>query len=252
MSLFSFHPANVFLLSFVGLWLAALAGAWLRLQVGFDKARREDLGLILAATLTLLGLLIGFSFSMAASRYDQRKNLEEAEANAIGTEYLRADLLPAADGARLRELLKKYAVLRIQFYEAGDEEVAAIDRQTAKLQADLWSAVVAPAAQQPNPVVALAVAGLNDVVNSQGYTQAAWWNHIPVSAGLLMTVIALLCNLLIGYSSLSVTPRSILLAILPLFTAMAFMLINDIDSPRRGLIHVVPKNLASLLESLKP
>jgi hypothetical protein len=55
-------------------------------------------------TLTLLGLLIGPRFSMAASRYDQRKNFEEAEANAIGTEYLRADLLPAADGAKVKDL----------------------------------------------------------------------------------------------------------------------------------------------------
>ena len=67
---------------------------------------REDFGLILAAALTLLRLIIGFSFSMATSRYDQRKNLEEAEANAIGTEYARAGLLPAADAAKVRALLR--------------------------------------------------------------------------------------------------------------------------------------------------
>jgi len=67
---------------------------------------REDFGLILAAALTLLRLIIGFSFSMATSRYDQRKNLEEAEANAIGTEYARAGLLPAADSAKVRALLR--------------------------------------------------------------------------------------------------------------------------------------------------
>jgi len=57
---------------------------------------------VLAASLTLLALIIGFSFSMAVSRYDQRKNYEEAEANAIGTEYLRANLLPADDATRVR------------------------------------------------------------------------------------------------------------------------------------------------------
>ena len=62
----------------------------------------DSYGTILAATLTLLGLIIGFTFSMAVSRYDQRKNLEEEEANAIGTEYLRAGLLPAADAAKAR------------------------------------------------------------------------------------------------------------------------------------------------------
>src|SRR5215467_2120330 len=72
------------------------------------KDEKVDFDTALAATLTLLGLLIGFSFSMAMNRYDQRKNCEEAEANAIGTEYRRADLLPADNGTKVRSLLKEY------------------------------------------------------------------------------------------------------------------------------------------------
>ena len=87
-----------------------------------DEETHEDFGFILAATLTLLGLIIGFSFSMATSRYDQRKNYEEAEANAIGTEYVRADLLPAADAATVRALLRKYLDERVLFYMAHDEQ----------------------------------------------------------------------------------------------------------------------------------
>jgi hypothetical protein len=71
-----------------------------------EENEREDFGIIMAAILTLLGLIIGFSFSLAVSRYDQRKNLEESEGNAIGTEYVRTDLLPAADVARVRALLR--------------------------------------------------------------------------------------------------------------------------------------------------
>ena len=83
------------MLSFIALWLSARIGwSFRRRQGTLDAELREDFGFILAATLTLLGLIIGFSFSMATSRYDQRKNYEEAEANAIGTEYVRADLLP--------------------------------------------------------------------------------------------------------------------------------------------------------------
>ena len=94
------YPLLVFVLSFIALWLSAWIGWWFRRRQGtLDAELREDFGFILAATLTLLGLIIGFSFSMATSRYDQRKNYEEAEANAIGTEYVRADLLPAADAA---------------------------------------------------------------------------------------------------------------------------------------------------------
>ena len=67
-----------------------------------EDSTHQDLDLVVAATLTLLGLIIGFSFSMATNRYDQRKLYEKAEANAIGTEYVRADILPAADAASMR------------------------------------------------------------------------------------------------------------------------------------------------------
>jgi hypothetical protein len=92
-------PALVFTLCLLALWLSAQTGAYLRRsRRNLGEAEREDLGVILAAALTLLGLIIGFSFSMAVTRYDQRKNYEE-EANAIGTEYLRAGLLSAACSA---------------------------------------------------------------------------------------------------------------------------------------------------------
>ena len=165
---------------------------------------REDFGLVQTATLTLLGLIIGFSFSMAIGRYDQRKNYEEAEANAIGTEYVRAGLLPAADAAAVRTQLRKYLDLRIEFYHTRDQrELQQINADTAQLQAEMWSAVQAPAVAQPTPVIALAVAGMNDVLNSQGYTQAAWWNRIPTSAWGLMIAIAVCCNLLVGYGARS-------------------------------------------------
>src|SRR5208283_2772469 len=88
------YPFAVAGISFVLLWLSALAGASFRRRRKLDNDEREDFNLVIAATLTLLGLIIGFSFSMAIVRYDLRKNYEEAEANAIGTEYVRAELLP--------------------------------------------------------------------------------------------------------------------------------------------------------------
>jgi hypothetical protein len=106
---------------------------------------------------------------MAVSRYDQRKTLEEAEANAIGTEYLRADLLPGDGGSRTRELLKKYIDLRIAFYEERNaQRVAEIGQQAASVQGELWSAVLPAAASQPTPIMALVVSGMNDVINAQG------------------------------------------------------------------------------------
>jgi hypothetical protein len=111
-------------------------------------------------------LIIGFSFSMATNRYDQRKNFEEAEANAIGTEILRADLLPPADAANVRKLLDDYLGQRILFYVNRDDALRTrIDERTSQLQADLWAAVRGPAATQPTPVAALVLAGMNDVIN---------------------------------------------------------------------------------------
>src|ERR1700704_4184915 len=101
------YPLLVFAVSFILLlfwvWLGvSMVRRWWKPS----NEGRPDFGFILSATLTLMGLIIGFSFSMAVSRYDQRKNLEEAEANAIGTEYLRADLVPSTDAERVRELLR--------------------------------------------------------------------------------------------------------------------------------------------------
>lgn len=248
------YPLLVFVISFIALWLAALLGKYVRQrQREADKELHEDFGIILAATLTLLGLIIGFSFSMATNRYDQRRNFEEAEANAIGTEYVRVDLLPAGDAGKLRPLLKNYLDQRIAFYLAADDgaEFQQINNQTTRLQAELWSAIVAPATAQPTPVTALAVSGMNDVLNSQGYTQAGYWNRIPKAAWGLIAAIAIGSNLLVGYGSRSVLARYRLLPILPLLISVALMFIADIDAPRHGIIRVQPLNLISLAESLK-
>jgi hypothetical protein len=248
------HPLLVFVLSFFLLTVSAWIGCsinkrWRKLTDDI----REDFGIIEAATLTLLSLLIGFSFSMAVDRYNQRKNYEEAEANAIGTEYLRIGLLPAAEVPGVRTLLLNYLDQRVLFYTSRDEQqIRQINVHTAKLQDELWSAVQAAAVARPDPVVALAVAGMNDVLNSQGYTQAAWWNRIPLSAWGLMVVIAIFCNVLIGYSSRSPKTEHILILILPLIVSFAFFLIADIESPRGGLIRVHPQNLLSLSQSLHP
>ncbi len=87
-----------------------------------DKEVRDDFGIVQSASLTLLALVIGFSLSMAVGRYDQRKNYEEEEANAIGTEYLRADLLPAPQNKQMQSALKHYLALRLEFYAPLDAD----------------------------------------------------------------------------------------------------------------------------------
>src|SRR5271156_5798392 len=113
------YPVFVLVFSLVAFYLAGWVGGVVRQRRGeVPKEEREDFNLIMTGTLTLLGLIIGFTFSMAVSRYDLRKNYEEAEANAIGTEYLRLDFLAPADAVQARGLLVKYLDQRIEFYES--------------------------------------------------------------------------------------------------------------------------------------
>lgn len=246
-------PLLLFVLSFLMLWLSARFGASvLRRWIKLEPDARKDFATILATTLTLNGLIIGFTFSMAIGRYEQRKNYEEAEANAIGTEFVRADLLPAADGAKLRALLQAYLDQRLAFFKAGNEaEIRQINSRTTQLQTQLWAAVLGTASVQPTAIGGLVIAGMNDVLNSQGYTQSAWWNRIPSSAWILMAAIAVISHVLIGYGAQNTRSESILMMVLPLVVSISFLLIADIDSPRSGIIRVTPRDLTALVESIR-
>jgi hypothetical protein len=247
-------PVSTAVISFLVLSLAVWLGASLQARRGQEELQetREDFDMVVAASLTLLGLIIGFSFSMATSRYDQRKDFEEAEANAIGTEYVRADVLPAADAQRTRELLRKYLDQRILFYTTRDRrQLAQINARSSELQEQLWSTVETAAVGQPNVLFGLAMSGMNDVLNSQGYTEAAWRNRIPRSAWFLMSVIALLCCAMMGYRFGKMHMRKIMSWILPFLIAISYFLIADIDSPRGGVARVVPDNLLILADSLQ-
>lgn len=218
------------------MWISARIGAHAHKWFNLDEDTLKDLDLIVPATLTLLGLIIGFSFSMAISRCDQRKTYEEGEANAIGTEYFRAEMLPSADAANVRALLRKYLDQRVLFYETRNENVLRqIDATAAKLQTELWPPVEVPPVKQPTPVLALVVSGMNDVLNSQGYTQAAWWNRIPRGAWFLMMAVAICCNLMIGYSSHGTGARVIRLMVLPFVVCIAFYAIAGGRCCEQGL-----------------
>jgi hypothetical protein len=246
------HPVILFVLLLVVLPLAAALGATvLHRHMPLAAEARENYKIVQGATLTLLALLIGFTLSMAVSRYDQRKNLEEEEANAIGTEYLRADLIGGEGAARTKALLARYVEARIEFYKTRNaEELDQINRHTSDLQAQLWAQVRDAAKAQPNPITALVVGGMNDVINSQGYTQAAWINRIPISAWALMIIIAAISNLMQGYGAQGKNGRRVLLLVLPITVTLSLTLIADIDSPRGGFIRVAPLNLISLAQSL--
>jgi hypothetical protein len=98
-------------------------------------------------------------------------------------------------------------------------------------------------------VTVLVIAGMNDVLNSQGYTQASWWNRIPIAAWTLLLTIGIFCNVLVGYVAQG--RSSFLLLILPISLSISLFLIADIDNPGHGAIRVYPRNLESLATSLQ-
>jgi hypothetical protein len=247
------HPFLVFLVSFVVMGLAYLLGLWVRSRLArAGHARSEDMEVIGGAVLSLLALIIGFTFSMAAGRYDQRRNLEAEEANAIGAEYHRAGLLPAADAAHVRTLLVVWLDDRIAFFNSGDGgELTRVNQRTDALEDQLWSAVQTPAIAQPTAVASLVAAGMNEVIDSRGLSQAAIWNRIPTAAWVLMVAIAICSNALLGYGSKDTKLWRSLSLFVPLSTSISFLLIADIDSPRHGLILVPAENLANLAVTLK-
>jgi hypothetical protein len=246
------NPFAVFLIAIVLQVIAAFAGDFFRKRgQNFKQGERHDFDTVRVATLTLLALIIGFTFSMAVTRYDLRKTLEESEANAIGTEYLRTDLLPGDAGGHARELLRQYLDLRIAFYEeTSARAVKDINQRTANLQTELWKSVVPAANMQPTPVMALVVSGMNDVINAQGYTQAAWWNRIPLGAWAMMALMAISCNVLVGFGERRKSEA--ILFVLPVVVSAALFLIADLDSPRGGVIRVHPQNLQAAAQSLLP
>jgi hypothetical protein len=244
------HPFAVFVAALLVQWGAAYAGDQFRRRVRpFRQGERADFDVLRTGGLSLLGLLIGFSFAMAVSRYDQRNTAEQAEANAISTAYLRAGLLPADDGSQLRELLRRHIANRIAFYEAWGRSGPDAAASQAGLKTEIWNIVTKAANAERTPIIALVVASANDVFASQGQAQAAWLNRIPAPAWALMGLIAICCNLLLGYGE---HRTSALLLILPVLVSIPLFLIADIDNPHGGIIDIAPRNLMLQKAAMRP
>ncbi|SAK79597.1 hypothetical protein AWB79_05062 [Caballeronia hypogeia] len=253
MAAFVDHPAILFLVLFALLLVAVAFGVYvMRRFAPLRDDERDDFNAVQGATFTLLALLIGFSISMAVNRYDQRKNLEEAEANAIGTQFARADLAEPQIRDSMRGALVQYTRLRLAEYQTRDPEARKrLDGEIANLQSKLWQQAAQVAKMQPTPIGSLVVAGMNDVLNSQDYSEAARINHIPVGAWVLMILIAVFGCAVQGYGARGQRRAALLMTILPVTISLSLAFIADIDSPRGGIIRVQPQNLTRLLQSLE-
>ena len=133
------------------------------------------------ALLGMLGLLLGFTVSMAESRFDARKHLVVEEANAIGTAMLRARLLPAPFDAQSRAVFVKYLDGRMRWGEAAGDDAQQNNqaRLDGERQAQLWELATAASMQRPSPITATYIAALNDVIDLQAERAQMRANRIP-------------------------------------------------------------------------
>jgi hypothetical protein len=228
-------------------------GRWKRPAV--DEDARSQIITIQGAMLGLLALLLGFTFSMAMSRFELRKQQVLEESNAIGTTYLRAQLMPEPSRKEVSNLLHRYVEVRLQFYRAGmegEQFQTAVD-QTERLQLELWSRAGAWAAKDPRAVTAgLFLQSLNEVIDLHSKGLTALENHVPEIILVLLYFVALVAIGLIGYGNGLAGRRNFMVTMVAsLLIAAVILVIIDLDRPQRGLIRVGLGRMVELHHSLE-
>jgi hypothetical protein len=231
-------------------------------EVGFRLGRqletrtpeniKSQISTVEAAILGILALLLGFTISMAVSRFEIRKQLVLEEADAIGTSSLRAQLLPAPAGPEIESLLRQYVNIRVQYGTAGNDlaRLEDLNRQTARLQTEFWTRTATYAQQDPNPVrVGLLLQSLNKAIDLAEARWMAFQNHVPESVIYVNAAVSLLSAILVGYS-FGVNGRRNIFSMFMLSVSITLVLavIIDLDRPRSGYIRVSQQPMVDLLQ----
>lgn len=233
----------------LGLFAVMLGASEAGRRIGVARLARSSDGLAKgggsadAATFALLGLLIAFTFSGAASRFQDRRDLIADEANAIGTAYLRLDLLPSDVQPPLRELFRRYADVRVTVYGQALDDAAteAKLRESAELQAAIWTMATSAVKREgiPTSTMMLVIGALNEMIDITGIRAMATRSHPPAVVFLLLVAMSLMCALLVGYATSHNTARSWLHTfIFAAVISLTVYVIVDLEFPRMGLIRV--------------
>lgn len=238
------YPQLTALAALAALAAATYLGGWIaHLRPVKSEAARSHLSQITGAAISILALLLGFSYSASINRYDQRKNCEQEEASAISSEYTLAALLPDADAAELRGLLRQLVTLRIAYYETYDtSELASVRDERLKVEAAMWPIVARNAKANQTAIMGQVVGGMDKVLSRPGYSQAAANDRIPDAVWTLLAVLSACCCGLLGYLGHG-RQGWLLRLVVPVFVAISFFVIATLDSQRRGVIRVLPENL---------
>jgi hypothetical protein len=221
-----------------------------------EEAARAGLGAVEGAVFALLGLLIAFTFSGAASRFDARRQLIVQEANAIGTAWLRLSLVPTTAQPELRDLFRRYLDLRLAAYaKMPDVEAARAELSKANaLQGEIWSRAVAACQESPNPLKAHLIPPLNEMFDLATTRTMATQMHPPAIIFIMLGVLALMSSLLAGYAMAGGKTRSWIHVVgFALIMATTVYVILDLEFPRLGIIRIdaFDQVLVELRQSMK-
>jgi hypothetical protein len=243
------HFTLISLLLAAGLFLGMLALIELGRRIGLAKLARDPEGLSKGigasegAIFGLLGLVIAFTFSGAAARFEGRRQLITEEVNNIGTAYLRIDVVPDAARQELRDLFRRYLDLRIATY-ANVENLSEVDNkmaETTALQNIIWTKAV-EACRRPDIIgrpEAIFLPALNQMFDIVTTRKAATLNHPPPAIYALLGALSLVGSLLIGYGSSTNKYRPRLHAfVFAAITSLSILMIIDLEFPRLGFIRV--------------
>lgn len=227
----------------------------LRIHAAKDEPRKQQIGGAYAAVVGLLGLLIGFTFAMALDRYDKRRGLVIQEANAIGTTNLRSSLLPGPLQAPVKDLLRRYADVRLEYHLLADDVPKHAEgmRLSREIESELWNYAIQAAQDAPNEITATFIESLNEMIDTDAERIAARRARVPAGVSILLLVVAAFGSFTSGYSSGAHGARTMLNGLLmPLLITSVIVLIFDLTHPRQGFIGISQKPLIELRETMGP
>lgn len=255
------YPWTLFLVA-----LTLFLGILLMLEVGRrvgarrlaldPEGARAGIGALEGAVFGLLGLMIAFTFSGAASRFEDRRQLITQEANAIGTAWLRIDPLPAEFQPALRDKFRRYVDARIETYRKVPDMAAVkveLDR-SVELQGEIWKDAVAAVQAAPSPATAVLLPALNEMIDITTTRLVATESHPPVVVFAMLIVLCLAGALLAGYGMAGGRTRNWLHMLgFALTMSLAVYVILDLEYPRLGLIRIDQADhlLVDVRQSLK-
>ena len=252
--IFQTHPWSFALGFAICMSVAIESGFRLGRRSSASADQRVNIHAVEAAILVILALLLGFTMSMAVSRFETRRQLILDEANAIATSHLRAQLLPAPEGPEIAGLLRQYVDSRLVYFRAGNDERAlgAARAETARLHKSIWLRVNALMQKDNRSVPAgVLVQSLNNAFDLEDAGWAMLISHVPETVVLLNVAVSLLTAMFVGYSfGLSGRRHAFSAVMLAISVTIVLGAIVDLDQPRAGFIRVSRQPMIDLQKEL--